>query len=350
MRKHAKKTCSLVLALAMALCCLPAAFATENAITIDFGYYDGGVVIPKGELTVYDGIAEKYGYTLREDAGITVFDALVAAHKAYYGEAFTAETAGDYLVMSNGFITTAFTVASASLGFFVNDEMPNDGIFNEGYNSYTGYACDQAIIAEGDYISFFTYKDPMWSDYYMVVSDSEIEVFKGEEFTVSAEGYSAMWYGCYREEDRAAYTYPMAGIKVYSTTDFEKYDEIGVLDENGEITLSFDEAGTVYLCMEGTFADPYMGSIPVVANWVEVTVSEPKPEPDPEPIYEDVIYIPCGFNLDIDADSETGKVSIEMVIEFFDIKGEAPAKTEKFGTQFNAGMFIVIFQFIAGVL
>lgn len=352
MRKHAKRLCSLALALAlaMALCCLPAAFAAENEITIDFSYYDGAVVIPKSELKVYDGIAEEYGYQLRNSESTAVFDAIVAAHKAYYGEAFTAETANDYLVMHDGFITKAFENSSASLGFFVNDEMPNDGIFNEGFNSYTGYACDQALLAEGDYVSLFTYKDPMWSDYYMVVSESEIEVLTGEKFTVSATGYSAMWYGCYREEDRANYTYPMNGIDVYSTKDFDEYTKIGTLDENGEITLSLDEAGTVYLCMEGSFEDPYMGTIPVVANWCEVTVSEPEIEPEPEPTYENAFYLPNSIDLDIVADSDSGIVEISLVIGFFDVKGEAPDKTENFCVVFNAGMLIGIFEFIAGVL
>ena len=65
-RKITVKICSLMLALAMALCCLPAAFAAEDEITISFSFFDGTVVIPKGELKVTDGIAEKYGYQLSE--------------------------------------------------------------------------------------------------------------------------------------------------------------------------------------------------------------------------------------------------------------------------------------------
>ncbi len=348
MRKNAKKICSLALALAMALCCLPAAFAAENEITIDFSYYDGAVVVPKGMLEVYDGIAEEYGYELRGAEHITVFDAIVAAHKSYYGEAFTKETAVNYLEMSYGFITKAFEAPSASLGFFVNDEMPNDGIFNEGYNSYTGYACDQAVLADGDYVSLFSYKHSMWLDYYMVMSEDEVHVLTNEEFTVSAKGYSAMWYGCYREEDRADYTYPMNGIDVYSTTDFEEYTKVGVLDENGEITLSFGETGTVYLCLSGNYEDPAMGTVPVVGNWVEVTVSQP--EPAPEPSYDDAFYLPCGIDVDVEAESETGNVEINFIISFFDIKGESPDKTESFVIQFNAFIFIGIFEFMAGVL
>lgn len=347
MKKLAKKVCSLALALALALCCLPAAYAAENEITVSFSYYDGAVVIPKSNLAVYDGIAEEYGYTLRGIEDISVFDAIVAAHKSYYGDEFTAETANNYLEMSAGFITKAFKTPSASLGFFVNDAMPNDGVFNESYNSYTGYACDQAAIADGDYISLFAYKNSMWLDYYMVISDSETEVITGEEFTVSATGYSAMWYGCYREEDRAAYTYPMAGIEVFSTADFETYSKVGTLDENGSTTLSFDKAGTVHLLLQGNFEDPAMGKIPVVGSWCKITVSEP--EPEPEPTYEDAFYLPKSFDVSVDTESKEDSVILSFTIGFFDFNGEAPEKCERFTFEITCPVLITLIEFLSDI-
>lgn len=342
MRKNAKKICSLALALAMALCCLPAAFAAESEITVSFSFYDGAVVIPKSDIAVYDGIAEEYGYALTNTEDITVFDAIVAAHKAYYGDEFTAETAGNYLAMSYGFMTKAFGLATSSLGFCVNDEVPHDGIFNEAYNSYTGYSCDQAAVADGDYVSFYTYKDSMWFDYYMTLSDSEINAVTGEEFTVSATGYSVMWYGCYTEEDKAENTYPMAGLEVYSTTDFETYTSIGTLDESGAITLSFDEAETVYLCIMGSFDDPNTGEIPVIANWCEVTVS------DPEPTYENAVYIPKSLDIAVDTESAEGSAIIRFTIGYFDIKGEAPEKNECFTLEITFAPLVALIEFLSG--
>ncbi len=344
MKKLTKKLCSLALALALALCCLPSAFAAENEITVSFSFFNGAVVIPKSDIAVYDGIAEEYKYSLRGIEDISVFDAIVAAHKAYYGEEFTAETAGNYLEMSSGFITKAFGISSSSLGFFVNDEMPNDGIFNEAYNSYTGYSCDQAAITDGDYISFFTYQDSMWLDYYMIMSDSEIDVMTGEEFTVSAIGYSGMWYGCYKEEDRANYTYPMAGIEVFTTTDFKEYSKAGTLDENGAIKLSFEEAGTVYLCLNGNFDDPIMEeAIPVVANWCKVTVSEP------DITYDNAVYLPKSFDISVDTQTKEGVAALSLSIGFFDAKGEAPEKSECFTYEITFAPLVSLIKFLSGI-
>lgn len=338
MKKLATKICSLALALALALCCLPSAFAAENEITVSFSFYDGAVVIPKtDDLKVYDGIAEEYGYTLSSNGGITVFDAIVAAHKGYYGEAFTAETAGDYLAMSYGFMTKAFGLATSNLGFCVNDEVPNDGIFNEAYNSYTGYACDTAAITNGDYVSFYTYQSSYWADYYVTLSANEIDATAGKEFTVAATGYSVMWYGCYKEEDRAAYTYPMAGLDVYTTTDFNTYTKVGTLDEKGEITLTINEIGTTYICVMGSFEDPMMGSCPAIANWCEVTVSEP----------EGAIYIPNSIEVEADTETADGVAALHFTIGYFDITGEGPDKTECFTIEITFAPLVCLIKFLA---
>lgn len=352
------KLLSLVLALALALCCLPAASAQEKEITIDFSFYNGNIVIPKTELEVTDGIAEEYGYSLADKENITVFDAIVAAHISLYGEKFTKETCGDYLEMSASFITKAFGAPSSALGFFVNDKMPHNGIYDENFYGYTGYACDTAAIKSNDYVSLFTYQDlSMYADYYITLSDSEISVETQEEFTVSATGYSAMWYGCSLEETIEANTYPMAGVDVYSTTDFELYSKVGTLDENGEITLSFSNPGTVYLCFMGKFEDMYAVN-PVIANWCEVTVSEPITEPPTEqpdnnpsePDYKDAMYVPNDIDVLIDADSEKGAVTVTLRIDFTDINKAAPAKSEFINFSINVSWFSRIIEFISGVL
>lgn len=339
------KLFSLLLALAFALCCLPAAYAAENEITVDFSFYDGDVVIPKTEIAVTDGIAEEYGYTISATDhngnavnGITVFDAVVAAHKAFYGDEFTAETAGSYLAFSYGYVTKAFGIPSSAFGMCVNDASPNDGIYNENYGGYTGYAYDTAVIKDGDYVSVYTYSDSWYGDYYITLSDSEIEAEAGEAFTLSATGYSIMYYGFSTPETIASNTYAMAGLDVYSTTDFENYTKIGTLDENGAATLAFDEIGTVYLCISGEFADPDMGKMPVVANWCEVTVTEPK----------DAIYIPESIDVSFDTETKEDAVIILFAIDYFDLKGEAPDKSECITLEINIGWFNRIIEFIKG--
>ena len=174
-KKLAKKLCSLALALALALCCLPATYAYEN-ITVDFSFYNADVVIPKTEINVYDGIAEEYGYVVAsvDHNGIavdnaTAFDAIVAAHKMYYGDSFTSETCTDYLSISSSFVTKAFGVNTSAFGLFVNDRVPHDGIYVDAYGGYTGYAFDTAEIESNDYISLYTYQDPYYAETFPAV-------------------------------------------------------------------------------------------------------------------------------------------------------------------------------------
>ena len=64
--------------------------------------------------------AEKYGFT---DAleGVTALDALVKAHELAFGDAFTKETAGEFLAVgSTGMITKIFGDNTSACGFCVN--------------------------------------------------------------------------------------------------------------------------------------------------------------------------------------------------------------------------------------
>ena len=77
---------------------------------------DGAFITPPHEITVTDGIAEEYGFAVPETDHTgekidspTFLDAMVALHKEIYGEAFTAETAGEYLELgSYGYLGKAF--------------------------------------------------------------------------------------------------------------------------------------------------------------------------------------------------------------------------------------------------
>ena len=94
---------------------IPTVLATDNSVTVNFSVFDGSVIMPNEKITVYDGIAEEYGYELASADhngnpvnGITIFDVVVAAHKKLYGDAFTPETANNYLVMTYSFMTKSF--------------------------------------------------------------------------------------------------------------------------------------------------------------------------------------------------------------------------------------------------
>lgn len=110
-----KRVISLLLALVMLLGLLPtAALASDAAgvaITMSASDAAYGFYFQPQSITVTDGLAEEYGYTVaavdhnsKPIDGPTVFDALVAAHIQKYGDSFTTETASTYLDISGGML------------------------------------------------------------------------------------------------------------------------------------------------------------------------------------------------------------------------------------------------------
>ena len=105
-----KRIVSLFLALVMALSLIPTTVWAASPVQVTFSAQkDGAFLFTRQSVTVTDGLAEEYGYEVStqdhnhvaiEDP--TVFDAMVAVHKAKYGDAFTKETAKNYLDISNG--------------------------------------------------------------------------------------------------------------------------------------------------------------------------------------------------------------------------------------------------------
>ena len=103
--------------------------------------------------------AEKYGFTDAVE-GVSALDALVKAHELAFGEAFTKDTAGEYLaVSSSGWISKIFSVKTYACGFYVNGGYPNDGTpasFGGGYN---GTMVTNTPLLNGDVVDFYTYSD-----------------------------------------------------------------------------------------------------------------------------------------------------------------------------------------------
>ncbi len=301
--KKLVKTLASLLAVLMLLACVPmnVGAADEDApteptepesnlehiigdgATISFSAFDGSVIVPQTEMTFSDGLAEQYGYEVakRNHLGgrvdsVTVFDVLVAVHKEYYGDAFTPETATDYLVMSNSFITKAFGKSASSSGFVVNDLTPNDGIINPAWGSYTGFACDTAELIDGDDLTYFFYQDTTYyMDYKAVFAEDEMTATAGEALTVNVKAY-CLWYGSYAPETLTAMTVPAEGVDIYSADGAC----LATTDANGNATIIFDEVGEYTIYVAGKVQSD---DAPVVIDWANVTVSEAVEEPE-EPV------------------------------------------------------------------
>ena len=284
--KEMKKTVSILLCALLMFCAVTpvlSAFAADS-VTVSVVFSDGGTIRMFKNLAVTDGTAEKYGYEVTDvdhsGAAVetaTVMDAIVSAHAAAYGGAYSAETKDNYFFVSGGYATSAFQ-KSSMLGFMVNDIQPNDGILvTSGWgNYYTGYAIDEARIQDGDVITLFTYADTeTWMDYYAKFAQKEMEVNSEESFTISASGYSIGWYGSSEQSTIDAATVPMEDAEICWTQDFTSYTTAGTLDENGELTVTAPaEAGTWYLVVRGESNDT-----PVIANYCTVTVADSANEP-----------------------------------------------------------------------
>lgn len=275
-----KKPISIILSIIITLSCLSlTAFAADgNSVNVTISVYDGSIIMASTALQVEAGTAEKYGFDVAEKdhngvavEGVTVMDAVVAAHEALYGESFTSETAADYLVMSYGFLMKSFGISTSYSSFLVNGVVPNDGIINPLYGTPTGYACDTAVLSDGDNITYFFYQvKNSYDDMYAEFDAQSYETNVGSELTVNVSGYCPMYYGYSSAEVIAENTKGLGNVDifVYENGELEK---IGTTDSNGNATLTFDKAGEYTIAAA---RNAQSGEAPTVMTYSKVTIGD----------------------------------------------------------------------------
>lgn len=247
-------------------------FASADTVAVTASLSEDGFIYPPSELEISDGLAEEYGYTVQNADGPTVFDAAVALHKEVFGDAFTPETAKDFLdITSSGFLTKLLGQETSAIGFMVNGRTPNDGVYNESYGSYTSYTADMSVLSDGDNVQIFLYQDKsFWSDEYSYFDKTELTAKTNEQFSLTLSGFST-FYGTYPEDIISAATHVFEDTTVLVSTSktFEDADEY-VTDQNGAVSLSFDTEGTYYI----TAASDPENYIYIAPPWCVVTVSD----------------------------------------------------------------------------
>ena len=193
--------------------------------------------------------AEKYGFT---DAleGVTALDALVKAHELVFGEAFTKETAGEYLAVgSSGWISKIFGVETYACGFFVNQGYPNDGT-PSSYGGYNGTMITNTPLLNGDVVDFYTYSDDTYSDYYTWV-DAPAEMYVGQKVTATVTGfYASSAYLHKTPAELKAAAKPLEGAKLGwmdPETGAVTVIEGAVTDKKGQATFTVADGFTGYL-------------------------------------------------------------------------------------------------------
>ena len=256
-------------------------------VKVHFAFYDGkNYCFPVGrtEITAVEGTAAKYGMENAKaghlvggmdhsiKAGqVSVLDALLCAHEAVYGAAFTKDTMSSYFGGSSGFVTKIFGV-DGSIGYAVNDRLPVGP-------KYDGYAINEYALSEGDDVYFFIYASPYWGDYLSYFDKKQLTVNAGEEVTLTLSGYMAMeQMGTPGKDTRPITTMEnIAGAEIdlldENAGKLEFGDYLGETDENGKVKLKFDKAGTYYVSAIGESSTTF----PITGPWCEITVNEAKP-------------------------------------------------------------------------
>ncbi len=256
-------------------------------VKVYFTFYDGkNYCFPVGrtEITAVEGTAAKYGMENAKagllvggmdhsiKAGqVSVLDALLCAHEAVYGDAFTKDAMSSYFGGSSSFVSKIFGV-DGSIGYAVNDRLPVGP-------KYDGYAINEYALSEGDDVYFFIYASPYWGDYLSYFDKKQLTVNAGEEITLKLSGYMAMEQMGTPGKD----TRPITTMENIEGAEIDLLDEnagklefgdyLGETDENGKVTLKFDKAGTYYVSAIGESSTTF----PITGPWCEITVNEAKP-------------------------------------------------------------------------
>lgn len=256
-------------------------------VKVYFTFYDGkNYCFPVGrtEITAVEGTAAKYGMENAKaghlvggmdhsiKAGqVSVLDALLCAHEAVYGAAFTKDTMSSYFGGSSSFVSKIFGV-DGSIGYAVNDCLPVGP-------KYDGYAINEYALSEGDDVYFFIYASPYWGDYLSYFDKKQLTVNAGEEVTLTLSGYMAMeQMGTPGKDTRPITTMEnIVGAEIdlldENAGKLEFGDYLGETDENGKVKLKFDKAGTYYVSAIGESSTTF----PITGPWCEITVNEAKP-------------------------------------------------------------------------
>lgn len=236
------------------------------------------IMVPT-RVEVSSDLAERYGYADDVTDGVSALDVLVKYHELTFGEDFTKDSKSDYLVVSNGTITTVNGEKTSAFSFAVNGEFPCDknGEYNTQYG-YTGYTISQAPIAEDSTVEFFFYQDTsMYMDYYTWFTDADgnrlntLTVQAGTDFTLGMDGYMYAYGGSLKPEDRETHGAALDPEDLQICTVGEDGTltpvEGKTIGEDGQVTLSFAAAGSYVLSAIG---DEYTA---IVSPWLPVTVT-----------------------------------------------------------------------------
>jgi len=139
------------------------------------------------ELEVASNTAEKYGFTDKVE-GVSVLDALVAAHELVYGDKFTPATAKQYLAIDSqtDWESKVFGRETGFHGFYINNDFPT----NEA-GAARPKVTDTKLL-DGDVLDYFVGSDTENQNDYYTWLEVPATMTSGEDITVTVKGVKAM--------------------------------------------------------------------------------------------------------------------------------------------------------------
>ena len=236
-----KKTLSILLAIVLAISSLgagTAVFADEqNEITVEYSVYDGEFLQEPTAITVTADLSDKYGFT-DEGSEPTILDVTIAAHLDMLGST-------DSFSVASGWVSSAFDKQAGNFFYRIS------GNYTNGLND---------AVKDGDYLEYMFYQDAVgWSDNYTYFNTRNADIFTKQSITLTLtkDGFDSYWN-------------PVVGTAVNAAVTVNG-EITGRTDENGEITLSFDKAGTYKISTENN-----IDGAPIFAPWCLINVEETK--------------------------------------------------------------------------
>ncbi|MBQ2942543.1 MAG: S-layer homology domain-containing protein [Clostridia bacterium] len=231
-----KKALCLLLSLVMILAMAPSAIfsAEENETTEEIKVYmtvvnkdviasdNDGNIMANRELTVSD---------IDEDGKFTFHEALIAAHKEYNSEEGYDAGSGNGVS-----VVKLWGIDSYNNLFFINDVGIPGGVGSDE-------------VKDGDFLTTSICQDSKYyGDRYTFFDKKEVTAIENEEFTLKIKGFWGM-----ASEGDDLLPKPFEGLSLCTWEDGElKEIEGKVTDEDGNVNLSFSEAGTYYVTAKGT--------------------------------------------------------------------------------------------------
>ena len=195
------------------------------------------------------------------DGSITFNDALIVLHQEY-----NAEGASAYKVEDNGYVTKLWNEETSNTLFFKN---------NKGFSTLV----KETAISEGDkLVASINSDSTYYADWYTYFDiDSKKAVVK-DEITLELKGFQGMAF-----DPTVKAT---AGLKI-GTISEGTFSQLGdsVTNQEGKVTLSFDQAGVYYITAKGTVNDDVMdynqnppvsvkADCPIIAPVCKIVVSD----------------------------------------------------------------------------